>query len=110
MSSNPTCLVQAKNVLAAETTQYTAPASCKYVLIEKVSTYSAAGGTLTLSIIEDGESAAAKSVVYAKSYGAGDAYGFPEAVGHVLMPGDFISTASGADDTVNIRITGRVVY
>jgi len=110
MSATPTCLVEAKNLLAAETTQYTAPATCRFVIIDKVSTYSAAGGTATLSIIESGQTAAAKSVVYTKNYGAGNAYGFPEAVGHVLAPGDFVSTATGTDNTVNFRLSGRVVY
>ena len=44
-----------------------------------------------------------------KALTAGECYTFPEIVGHVLGPGDVISTLASAATSITIRASGREV-
>lgn len=101
-------LVEAAYAPNAQTTVYTAAAGTR-VIIDKFSGYSAAGGTLTVNVVGSGGSAAASNVVASKTFSAGEAYTFPELVGQILGPADFISIIAAAANTVVYRISGREV-
>lgn len=108
MTTTAKCLVEAKYAEGAQTTQYTAGTNTR-AIIDKCSGYSPSGGTLTVNIVASGGSAAASNVKVVKTLTSGESYTFPEVVGQILNPGDFISTlASGASDVV-IRLSGREI-
>jgi hypothetical protein len=96
---------------AAEVTQYTAPIGTRTIIDKFTGTNtSAAAATLTIKLIPTGGSAGVtNTIVSAKTLAAGEAYTFPEVVGHVLNPGDFISTLAGTAAAITIRASGREV-
>lgn len=100
--------LQAQN---AETTQYTTPAATRTIIDKFTGTNTTAvSATLTVKLVQSGGAAsAANTIVSAKNLAAGEAYTFPEVVGHVLNPGDFISTLAGTAATITIRSSGREV-
>lgn len=108
MTTTAKCLVGTKYAENAEATQYTAPAGTR-TLIDKVSAYSAAGGTLAIKLVENSDTAGADDLLANKTFAAGESYTFPEIVGQVLNPGDFISTLAGGANTVTLRIAGREI-
>ena len=105
MSTNTRCLVEAAAAATAETTIYTSTGV--RTVLDSISGYAAAAATLTLKIVPSGGSAGAGNVLVVKSFAAGEAYKFPELVGQVLEPGDFISEI--ATGVVVRRISGRQV-
>lgn len=107
MTVTVTALVETGYANNAETTVYTA--TSKRTIIDKFTGYSAAGGTLTVKLIPSAGSASAANVVASKTFAAGETYTFPELVGHILNPGDFISELAGAASTVVRRVSGREV-
>ena len=107
MTVTLTVLTETGYAATAETTVYTATA--KRTIIDKCTGYSAVGGTLTLKLIPSAGTAGAANIVVSKTFAAGETYTFPEVVGHILAPGDFISELAGAASTVVRRISGREV-
>lgn len=96
---------------AANTSQYAAPAGTR-TIIDKFTGTNTTGAvaTLTINLVASGGAASASNtVVSAKTLQAGEAYTFPEVVGHVLNPGDFISTLAGTAAAITIRSSGREV-
>jgi hypothetical protein len=95
----------------AETTQYTTPAAVRTIIDKFTGTNTTAGAlTLTVKLVASGGAAGAlNTIVSAKSLAAGECYTFPELVGHVLNPGDFISTLASAAAGIAIRASGREV-
>jgi len=96
---------------AAETTQYTTPAGTRTIIDKFTGTNTTgAPATLTVKLIPSGGAAGAgNTIVSAKTLQAGETYTFPELVGHVLAPGDFISTLAGTAAAITIRASGREV-
>lgn len=102
-------IVQSKEAEAADTTQYTAPAGVRCIL-DRFTACNTSGSqrTLTVRLVPADGAPGAANQAAAKVLQPGEAYTFPEVVGHVLAAGDFISTlASGAG--VAIRASGREV-
>ena len=100
--------LQAQNV---QTTQYTAPNGTR-TIIDKFTGTNTSGAAATLSInlvASAGAAGAANLIVQAKTLQPGESYTFPEVVGHVLNPGDFISTLAGTAAAITIRASGREV-
>jgi hypothetical protein len=95
---------------AANTTQYTAPANTR-TIIDKFTgdNTSAAAATLTVNLPPSAGAAAAANQIVVKTLAPGETYTFPEVVGHVLNPGDFISTLAGTAAVIAIRASGREV-
>lgn len=100
--------LQAQN---AETSQYTAPTGTRTIIDKFTGTNTTAGAqTLTVKLVQSGGAAgAANTIVSAKTIQPGETYTFPEIVGHVLNPGDFISTLASAAAAITIRASGREV-
>ena len=110
MTVTAKALVQSKYAESSQTTQYTAGTSVR-TIIDKFSAYNGTGGAvaLTINLVPSGSSAGASNVLMSKSINAGEAYTFPEVVGHVLNAGDFVSTLAGAATSIVIRAAGREI-
>jgi hypothetical protein len=104
-------LFNAKQAENAETTQYTAPAGTRTIIDKFTGTNTTgAAATLTIKLVPSGGAAGAgNTITSAKTLQAGESYTFPEIVGHVLSPGDFISTLAGTATAITIRASGREV-
>ena len=100
--------LQAQN---AETTQYTTPGGTRTIIDKFTGTNTTgAAATLTVRLVASGGAAGVtNTVVSAKTLQPGEAYTFPEVVGHVLNPGDVISTLAGTAAALTIRSSGREV-
>lgn len=111
MSVQAKSLFSPLQVPAAETTLYTAPAATRTILDKFTGTNTTAGAvTITVKLIESGGAAGvSNTIVLTKSLAAGECYTFPEIVGHVLNPGDKISTLAGAGASITVRSSGREV-
>lgn len=104
-------LFEALQAANAETTQYTAPSGTR-TIIDKFTGTNVAGAAanLTVKIVQSGGAAgASNTIVQTKTIQPGEAYTFPELVGHVLAPGDFISTLASVAASITIRCSGREV-
>lgn len=104
-------LIASKQAENAETTQYTAPTGTRTIVDKFTGTNTtAATAVLTVRIVTSGGAAGASNTISsAKAIAPGEAYTFPEVVGHVLNPGDFISTLAGTATAITIRASGREV-
>lgn len=110
MAVTAKALFNPKQAENAETTQYTATGV--RTIIDKFTGTNTTGAaaTLTIKLVNSGGAAgAANTIVSAKTLAAGEAYTFPEVVGHVLNSGDFISTLAGTAAAITIRASGREV-
>lgn len=110
MAVNVTVLIQPKDAEISQTTQYTA--SVVRTIIDKftATNYSAAAATISVNLVTVATLAGNSNlVVKTKSLAAGETYTFPEIVGHVLAPGDFISTIASVAAAVSIRASGREI-
>lgn len=103
-------LFEPLQVSNAETTQYTST-GVRTIIDKFTGTNTTAGAvTLTVKLVASGGAAGAgNTIVSAKSLAAGECYTFPEIVGHVMEPGDFISTLAGASTSITCRASGRQV-
>lgn len=109
--------VQAKSLFTplqaalAETTQYTAPAGTRTIIDKFTGTNtSGAVAALTVKLVPNGGAAAASNtIVSVKTLQPGECYTFPELVGHVLNPGDFLSTLASVAAAITMRASGREV-
>jgi len=82
MTVTAKCLLESTQLAASQTTLYTA--NGLRAILDKVSATNVSGS-------------------------AGESYGFPELVGHVLNQGGFISVIAGTAAAINLRISGREV-
>ena len=96
---------------ATEVSQYVTPAATRTIIDKFTGTNTTgASATLTVRLVPSGGAAGVtNTIVSAKNLAAGETYTFPEVVGHVLNPGDFISTIAGTAAAITIRASGREV-
>lgn len=111
MAVTAKALFEALQAQNAETTQYTAPAGTRTIIDKFTGTNTTvSAATLTAKIVASGGAAsAANTIVSAKTLQPGETYTFPELVGHVLNPGDFVSTLAGTAAAITIRSSGREI-
>lgn len=103
-------IIPAKTAENSQTTQYTSTGV--YTIIDKftATNYSASPATLSVNLVTAAGSAGNDNLITkTKTLLASEVYTFPELVGQVLNPGDFISTIAGTASAINIRASGRVV-
>lgn len=103
-------LVPGKTVENAQTTQYTA--SNVTTIIDKftATNYSATAASISVNLVTSAGSAGNINLVTkTKTLQPAEVYTFPELVGQVLNPGDFISTIAGTASAINMRVSGREV-
>lgn len=102
-------LIESMQASSSQTTQYTAAGI--RTIIDKFTgmNTTAAVATLTINLVPSGGIASSANKIVEKTLAAGEAYTFPEIVGHVLNPGDSISTSDSVDNAITIRCSGREV-
>ena len=103
-------LINTQQAANAQTTYYTAPASTR-TIIDKFSANNPTGAnvTLTVNLVPNAGAAGAANQLAAKLLAPGEAYTFPEVVGHVMNSGDFISTLASVAAAATFRASGREV-
>lgn len=109
MSVTTDTLIAAKYAPNSQTTEYTSTGL--KTIIDKFGGFNGTGGAvdLTVNLVPNGGAAGASNVVMKKTIAAGEAYTFPEVVGHVLEAGGFISVLASAASSIVIRASGRKV-
>jgi hypothetical protein len=103
-------LVPAKIVEAAQTTQYTANNVTTIIDKFTATNYSATAAAISVNLVTVAGSAGNLNLISkTKTLQPTEVYTFPELVGQVLNPGDFISTLAGTATAINMRVSGREV-
>ena len=103
-------LVPAKIVEAAQTTQYTATGVTTIIDKFTATNYNSAAATISVNLVTSaGSSGNLNLITKTKTLQPSEVYTFPELVGQVLSPGDFISTIAGTAASINMRVSGREV-
>ena len=103
-------LVPAKTVENTQTTQYTATNVTTIIDKFTATNYSATAATISVNLVTTSYSANDNNLITkTKTLQPAEVYTFPELVGQVLSPGDFISTIAGTASSINMRVSGREV-
>ncbi len=103
-------LVPPKTVENTQTTQYTATGVTTIIDKFTATNYSANAATISVNLVTLAGSAGNTNIITkTKTLQASEVYTFPELVGQVLNPGDFISTIAGTASAINMRVSGREV-
>lgn len=103
-------LVPAKIVEATQTTQYTATGVTTIIDKFTATNYNSAAATISVNLVTSAGSAGNLNLITkTKTLQPSEVYTFPELVGQVLNPGDFISTIAGTASSINMRVSGREV-
>ena len=103
-------IIPSQAAVAAQTTYFTTPVATR-IIIDKLTATNTAGAaaSVSLNLVNSAGTAAADNLITSnQSIAAGAVYQFPEAIGHVLEAGQFISINASAT-TVTLRASGRVV-
>ena len=103
-------LVPSKDVANTQTTQYTANNVTTIIDKFTATNYSATAATISVNLVTTAGSAGNINLITkTKTIQPSEVYTFPELVGQVLNPGDFISTIAGTASAINMRVSGREV-
>ena len=103
-------LVPAKIVEATQTTQYTANGVTTIIDKFTATNYSATAAAISVNLVTVAGAAGNLNLISkTKTLQPAEVYTFPELVGQVLNPGDFISTLAGTATAINMRVSGREV-
>lgn len=108
MTTTPKVLIPAKLAETTQTVQYPlSAADAVRTAIDKLTAVNTSGAnaTITVHLVPAGGTAGAANA-FSKILAAGQSWPFPDVVGHVLEPGDAISTIASAAG-VAIRASGR---
>ena len=103
-------LVPGKTVENVQTTQYTATNVTTIIDKFTATNYSGTAATISVNLVTVAGSAGNQNLITkTKTLQPSEVYTFPELVGQVLNPGDFISTLAGTASAINMRVSGREV-
>lgn len=103
-------LVPAKTVENAQTTQYTATSVTTIIDKFTATNYTTSAATISVNLVTVSGSAGNQNLITkTKTLQPAEVYTFPELVGQVLGPGDFISTIAGTASAINMRVSGREI-
>ena len=103
-------LLPSKTVEATQTTQYTAANVTTIIDKFTATNYSSTAATISVNVVTTSDTAGNQNLITkTKTLQPTEVYTFPELVGQVLNPGDFISTIAGTASSINMRISGREV-
>jgi hypothetical protein len=103
-------LVPSKDVANSQTTQYTANGVTTIIDKFTATNYSASAATISVNLVTvSGSAGNSNLITKTKTLQPSEVYTFPELVGQVLNPGDFISTIAGTATAINMRVSGREV-
>lgn len=103
-------LVPGKTVEATQTTQYIANNVTTIIDKFTATNYSATAAAISVNLVTVSFTAGNNNLISkTKTLQPAEVYTFPELVGQVLNPGDFISTLAGTAASINMRVSGREV-
>ena len=103
-------LVPGKSVEDVQTTQYTAVNVTTIIDKFTATNYSGSAAAISVNLVTNAGSAGNVNLITkTKTLQPSEVYTFPELVGQVLNPGDFISTLAGTASAINMRVSGREV-
>ena len=103
-------LVPAKYVENSQTTQYTATGVTAIIDKFTATNINSVAATISVNLVTTAGSAGNTNLITkTKTLQPSEVYTFPELVGQVLSPGDFISTIAGTATSINMRVSGREV-
>lgn len=109
MTTTATVLIPAKIAVATNTVQYTATGVTTIIDKFTATNYDSVTRSITVHLVTASDTAGTQNLMKTKTLYAGESYGFPEVVGHVLLPGGFITTQASNATGVNIRASGREI-
>ena len=110
MTVTAKALVEGKSVENSQTTQYTATGVTTIIDKFTATNYSAAPATISVNLVAAAGSAGNVNIITkTKALQVAEVYTFPELVGQILNPGDFISTIAGTASAINMRVSGREI-
>lgn len=103
-------IIPSKFVENTQTTQYIAD-GCKTIIDKFTGTNTGVTNiTLTVNLVVNaGTAGTGNEISRSRTIAPNETYTFPELVGHVLEPGNFISTLASAASQLVIRASGREV-
>lgn len=103
-------LVEGQSVADTDATVYTAPANTT-TIIDKITTanYDTASRVVTIGVVAAGHTVGNVYYIAKRTLAAKETYIWPEVVGQILNPGDFITAIASQADTINLRISGREI-
>jgi len=103
-------LTEGQIIPNADTTVYTCPLSVT-TIIDKVTTanYDSAARVISISIVTAGASVGNAYYIAKRTLAGYETYTWPEVVGQVLAPGDYVSTISSNSTGMNFRMSGREI-
>jgi len=102
--------VPGKTVEDTQTTQYIANGVTAIIDKFTATNYSATAATISVNLVTVSFAAGNQNLITkTKTLQPTEVYTFPELVGQVLNPGDFISTLAGTASAINMRVSGREV-
>ena len=103
-------LVPGKTVEDVQTTQYTATNVTTIIDKFTATNYSSTAATISVNLVATAGLAGNQNLITkTKTLQPAEVYTFPELVGQVLNPGDFISTLAETANVINMRVSGREV-
>lgn len=105
------CLLEAKYMENAATTQYTAPAGSSRVVIDNLSLTNTSGGSVVVSanlVASGGAAAGSNKVLQDTTISPGSRLEFL-LQGQYLNGGDFLSTIADTASAIVMRLNGRVI-
>ena len=103
-------LIPAKTAEASQQTQYTATGVTTIIDKFTATNYSGSAAVISVNLVSLATSAGNDNLITkTKTLQPAEVYTFPEIVGQVLGPGDFISTLAGTASAINIRASGREI-
>jgi hypothetical protein len=110
MTVTVTVLVPPKQMEAVQTTQYTATNVRTIIDKATVTNTDTVSRTFSVNIVTSGGSAGNSNLVIdTRTVQPDETYLCPELVGHVLVPGGFISTIASNATSLTLRVSGREI-
>lgn len=111
MAVTYTTLITGRYAANTDTGQYTTGTVIVTIIdsFTAVNTSTTSSATLYINLIQSGDTASDSNLVMIKELLPEESYECVEAIGHVLIPGAFISTKASASNTISIRSSGREI-
>jgi hypothetical protein len=110
MTVTAKALVEGSIVPATDTTVYTTPAFTT-TIIDKLTcaNYDVVSRVIAISIVASGGSVGNAYYIAKRTLAAYETYTWPEVVGQILNPGDFVSAIASNATGINLRMSGREI-
>jgi len=110
MTVTAKALVEGQIIPNTDTTVYTAPLSVTTIIDKLTCTnYDSLSRIITVSIVASGGAVGNAYYIAKRTLASYETYTWPEVVGQILNPGDFVSAIASNNTGVNFRMSGREI-